>query len=74
MSENEIVELLTCENFDDSTEDLNTSEDGIRIFLNEILDKLIKCGRNVKWKNVTAQELYIHKLARAESISQNFDQ
>ena len=69
MSEEEIVELLTCENLDDSTEDLNKSENGQRTFLN---DKLMKCGRNVKWKNVTAWELYIHKLATAESISQNF--
>ena len=72
MSEEEIVELLTFENLDDSTEDLNTSEDGQRTFLNEIIDKLIKCGRNLKWENVTAWELYIHKLATAESISQNF--
>ena len=57
---------------DDSTKDLNTFEDGQRTFLNEILDKLMKCGRNVKWKIVTAREweLYIHKLATAESISQ----
>ena len=53
-------------------EDLNMSEDEQRTFLKEIIEKLAKCGRKVKWQNVTPRDLYINKLAMAESISENF--
>ena len=69
ISEEEIVELLTCENLNESTEDLNTSEDGQRTFLNEIIEKVMKCGQKEKEQNVTARDLYINKLATANSIS-----
>ena len=72
VSEEEIVELFTCENLDESMEDLNTSEEGQRTFLNEIIEKLAKCGRKMKWRNVTPRDLYINKLAMVESISHNF--
>ena len=72
VSEEEIVELLTSENLDESMEDLNMSEDEQRTFLNEIIEKLAKCGRKVKWQNVTPRDLYINKWAMAESISENF--
>ena len=72
VSEEAIVELLTCENLEESFDDLNTSEDGQKTFLNEILSKLIQCGRKVKWEYVTPRDLYINKLATADSISENF--
>ena len=59
MSEEDIVQLLTCENLDELMEDLNTSEDGQLTFLNDIIENLGKCGRKVKWQNVTPRDLYV---------------
>ena len=46
--------------------DLNISEDGQITFPNDIIENL------GKWQNVTPRDLYINKLATADSISQNF--
>ena len=60
VSEEEIVELLICENLNESMEDLNMFKDGQRTFLNGIIEKLEKCGRKMKWQNVTPRDLYIN--------------
>ena len=71
ISEEDIVEPMTYENLDESLENLNSSEDGQLMLLNEIIRKLQKNCKTSKWKNVTPRELYVDKLDTANSTSKN---
>ena len=50
ISEEDIVELMTCENLDESLDNLSSSEDGQLTLLNEIIKKLQKNCKNFKVK------------------------
>ena len=74
MTSSEILELGACEDFNEYNEEEvqeSTNERNSKTILMCILQKLRSQKGKCDWSNVTTTDLYVDKLATAQSIADN---